>query len=413
MTGARGGDQDTKRERTVLRTALDALDQGLVVVDGGLRLVLSNRRAAELLDVDPAWLAAGASYPELVAHQAARGAFAEPTDDPDARGAWDEALTVPTTFKRRRPDGAVIEVRSRPLGSEPPGGGFVRTFTDVTAEARAAEEMFDALRAQAQAYAELRDTQASLVQAEKMASLAVLVAGVAHEINTPVGIAYGCATHLSGRTGGLAAALEAQTLTRSDLAAYAAAATEAARLIEQNLGRAAALIRSFKQVAVDRTSEERRRFDLTAYLREVVVSLGPHLKPGGHAIAVTGPEGLAMDSYPGALAQVVANLAMNALAHAYDGRRGGRMTLSAGMPRDGEVEIRFADDGAGIPADVLPRIFEPFFTTRRGSGGSGLGLHIVFNLVTQTLSGRIAVDSTPGGGATFTVRLPCRAPQRG
>ncbi|CAO3443119.1 ATP-binding protein [Azospirillum largimobile] len=417
---------DLAHERNVLQVTLDNTDQGIIKVDGGGRVVMANSRAAELLNIPPDMLTGTPRFADVVALQRRQGEFGEMGDDPDLYlsygiggpdgsphggldggpgGQPDEpagTIDQPFTFKRRRPDGRIVEVRTNPL----PEGGFVRTLTDVTVEARSAEEIFNAMQELERAYADLKETQANLVQAEKMASLALLVAGVAHEINTPIGIAFGCATHLSGRTGTLAEAFERGTMKKSDLAAYVATAGESSRLIEQNLTRAAELIQSFKRVAVDQTSEERRRFDLLAYLEEVVTSLGPTLRKSRHRVAIACSPGIQMDSFPGALSQVVTNLVMNALTHAFPSDCKGHMVIDVDEMPDDEVEIRFADDGVGIPAENLPKVFEPFFTTRRGSGGSGLGLHIVFNLVTQSLGGRISVDSVAGDGTTFTLRIP-------
>ncbi|ALG69721.1 histidine kinase [Azospirillum thiophilum] len=426
---------DLAHERNVLQVTLDNTDQGIIKVDRDGRVVMANSRAAELLNIPAEILAGTPQFADMVAVQRRQGEFGEMGDDPDlyltygisgrppaggdGNGCEDGGggfpdmfgdppgepagtIDQPFTFKRRRPDGRIVEVRTNPL----PEGGFVRTLTDVTVEARSAEEIFHAMQELERAYADLKETQASLVQAEKMASLALLVAGVAHEINTPIGIAFGCATHLTGRTGSLAEAFERGTMRKSDLAAYVATASEASRLIEQNLTRAADLIQSFKRVAVDQTSEERRRFDLLAYLEEVVTSLGPTLRKSRHRVAIACSPGIVMDSFPGALSQVVTNLVMNALTHAFPADGKGHMVIDVDETPDGEVEIRFADDGAGIAAENLPKVFEPFFTTRRGTGGSGLGLHIVFNLVTQSLGGRISVDSVPGDGTTFTLRIP-------
>lgn len=253
---------------------------------------------------------------------------------------------------------------------------------------------------------ELRRTQDDLIQASKMSSLAQLVAGVAHEANTPIGVAVTAASHLDEKTVEVAALFRGSALKRSELEAYLLLAGETSRVLNANLARAAELIRSFKQVATDQTSHERRRFMLADYLNSILFSLRPQLKKTLHEISVNCDPGLEMDSYPGAIAQVLTNLVMNALVHAFDGlARAGHMTLDARA--DGEwVELRFIDDGNGIPPENLPHIFEPFFTTRRGRGGSGLGLHIVFNLVTWQLGGRIACASTPGAGAVFTIRLP-------
>ncbi|MBK3774997.1 PAS domain-containing protein [Azospirillum brasilense] len=406
-------ERDLARERNVLQITLDNTDQGIIMVDRHLRVVMSNRRAAELLDVPATFLARNPLFLEIIRLQRAQGAFEDFSIDPDLE--LDETAVVPDqpfAFKRRRPDGTIIEVRSNPL----PEGGFVRTFTDVTVEARSAEEVFHAMEALETAYADLKETQNSLVQAEKMASLALLVAGVAHEINTPVGIAYSCSTHLASKTRSLTEAFAKGAMKKSDLTAYVAAAGESSRLIEQNLTRAAELIQSFKRVAVDQTSQERRRFDLRSYLDEIITSLGPRLRKSPHRMTVACPDGITMDGYPGALSQVITNLVINALTHAFPDGREGTMALSVEELPDSELDIRFSDDGVGIAPDNLPKVFEPFFTTKRGTGGSGLGLHIVFNLVTQSLGGRISVDSPApnspiGGGTSFLLRVPVTAPR--
>ncbi|HYC03064.1 MAG TPA: ATP-binding protein [Azospirillaceae bacterium] len=252
----------------------------------------------------------------------------------------------------------------------------------------------------------LRRSQEALVQSEKMASLGQLVAGVAHEINTPVGITLTTASHLNEITGELEAKVREQTLKRSELSQFVLEAREATRLMVANISRASTLIQSFKQVSADQSSEERRRVNLGAYLEEVVESLGPALKRAGHGMTVACPPETGLDTYPGLLAQVVTNFVSNSIVHAYSPGVKGTITLSVARLPGGGVEVTYRDDGKGIPAEVLPRIFDPFFTTRRGTGGTGLGLHIVFNLVTHRLKGSIQAFSAPGEGTRFVLRLP-------
>lgn len=261
-----------------------------------------------------------------------------------------------------------------------------------------------------EALADLRRTQENLIQAEKMASLGSLVAGVAHEVNTPVGSALTGITYLGDLTRGVAQRFQTGSLKKGDFTDFLAAANEACTLIEGNLHRAAELIQSFKQTAVDQTSEERRRFDLASYLQDVFTSLHPRLRKAGHTVVFNCQPDLIIDSYPGALFQVLTNLTMNALTHAFTDGVAGRLELSAQMIAPGEIEMRFSDDGRGVPRAYLNRIFDPFFTTKRGSGGSGLGLHIVYNIVHNTLRGSIRVESEEGKGATFIVRFPAVAP---
>ncbi|SCK06275.1 sensor histidine kinase [Vogesella sp. LIG4] len=261
------------------------------------------------------------------------------------------------------------------------------------------------------AYRQLLDTQDTLIKVEKLASLGSLVAGVAHEINTPVGITLTAASHLALSTGQVRELFSSGQIRKSDLHDYLQDAQESSSLILNNAERAANLIHSFKQVAVDQTSEARREFELGDYLGEIITSLRPKLRRSQVQVEIDCPDALQMDSYPGALSQVVTNLVMNALTHAYDEDAEGTIRLQARLLADQRVSLQVCDDGKGIPPENMKHIFEPFFTTRRASGGSGLGLHIVFNIVFKRLGGVINVDSTLGKGTCFTLLLPCNAPQ--
>ncbi len=252
----------------------------------------------------------------------------------------------------------------------------------------------------------LQAAQESLVQAEKLASLGALVGGVAHEINTPVGIALSCASHLADSTDSMRKLFEADDISVDDFERFMDTVKDTTSLILTNVERAADLIRSFKQVAVDRTSSERRRFDLAAYIRETMASLGPNLRQSGHSVRIDCPEGLTMDSYPGALSQVLGNFVMNSLVHGYEPGEPGVLSIKVEREGEGTIRLTYGDDGRGIPEDHLGRIFDPFFTTKRGSGGSGLGLHIVYNLVTGPLGGTVSANSPKGGGTVFTVQIP-------
>ncbi|WP_353328090.1 sensor histidine kinase [Chitiniphilus shinanonensis] len=270
----------------------------------------------------------------------------------------------------------------------------------------------DAKREVEDAYRQLKATQASLVQSEKMASLGGLVAGVAHEVNTPVGVILTSASVLAEETGAFRERVEAGQVKKSDLLAYCGTASDSATLILNNAERAASLIQSFKRVAVDQASEARRTFELRQYLGEIVTSLTPALHRRPIEIKLDCPKPIEMDGFPGALSQIVTNLLTNTLAHAFDDDEAGTVTLTASSEGD-VVTLVFADDGRGIPLQHLPKVFDPFFTTRRGLGGSGLGLHVVYNLVTQTLGGEIVVQSEVGQGTTFFILLPRVAPLRG
>lgn len=257
----------------------------------------------------------------------------------------------------------------------------------------------------AQTLENLEMTQAHLIESEKMASLGGLVAGVAHEINTPIGIGVTAASTLADHTEKAVAAYESKQLKGSALTTYFDIALRSSRLILNNLDRVSELVQSFKQTAVDQTHLEQRRFEVKKYLQDTLLTLMPHLKKTPHHILVSGDEQLEINSYPGALSQVITNLIMNSLRHAYPEDKAG--TLRFDITEDNHlVKIVYSDDGCGIPAQHLGKIFEPFFTTARAQGGTGLGLHIVYNLVTQKLQGTIQVQSEIGVGTTFILRLP-------
>lgn len=251
----------------------------------------------------------------------------------------------------------------------------------------------------------LHEAQTQLVQAEKMASLGLLVAGVAHEINTPIGIAVTAASFLGDQANSVAAALKTGGLKKSQLEAAVTAFSDATEMILSNLQRAAALVQSFKQVAVDQGSAEWRQIELADYLAEVMLSLQPRIKMTPHQLHIDCPPGLMLYTSPGAIAQILTNLVMNSLIHAWDEGQAGLMQLSVRTVGQ-QLEITYYDDGRGLSSEALPLIFDPFYTTRRGDGGSGLGLHIVFNLVSQTLRGRILASSQLGCGLRFEIVIP-------
>jgi len=258
----------------------------------------------------------------------------------------------------------------------------------------------------------LQTAQGELVAAEKMASLGQLVAGVAHEINTPIGVAITAASFLADRSNKLKRQLEADTLKPSELAAYVDEASRSATMVGTNLDRAAHLIRTFKQVSVDRSSDDRRRFNLGQYMRDLVESLDFTWKRRPIKLEIDCDEDIELDSYPGAFGQVITNLIQNALQHAFDDGRAGTMRLVARRVGNGLIDLSFADDGVGIAPEALVQVFEPFYTTKRGQGGTGLGLNIVFNLVTARLGGRIEATGAPGRGMRFSMRIPDKAPAR-
>ena len=256
----------------------------------------------------------------------------------------------------------------------------------------------------------LDQTQAQLLQSEKMASLGGLVAGIAHEINTPVGNGITVASSLTELARRFRRQFEGEAIKRSHLDSFATDVEEAAGLLSTNLETAADLVQSFKQVAADQTSSQRRRFDLGETMEEIVATLRPRFKRTSFVIHMDIPPGIILDSYPGPLGQVVTNLVTNSLTHAFEGRAHVRMTVTATVEDGERVVIRYGDDGTGIARELRDRVFEPFFTTRQGKGGTGLGLHVVYNIVTNVLGGAITLRSATGEGVTFVIDLPLVAP---
>ncbi len=284
--------------------------------------------------------------------------------------------------------------------------GFLVVTVDASEQVRT-ERALKAARDQAEnALEDLLAAQNRLIQAEKLASLGRLVAGVAHEINTPLGIAVTMASLLFERVGELTVDLEAGRLRRRDLERYVTGAREGCELMLANLRRAADLVHSFRQVAADQVSDERHTFELCEWLSDTVVSLGPVWRKAGHRVEIDCPEPIELDGYSGVISQILTNLVMNSIVHGFDPGQSGVLTIAATRIEDDRVELSYTDDGKGIASATLDKVFDPFFTTRRNSGSTGLGLHIIYNLVTGKLGGSIDLESQEGRGVRFVLRFP-------
>lgn len=323
-----------------------------------------------------------------------------------------------------------VEYASAPIIENGREMGTVVVFEDITDRKKAEHdllELTDTLELRVRkrtasldaANVELRETldqlqraQAQLVHSEKMAALGDLVAGVAHEINTPVGIGVTAASHLEKRSRDFFRLYEAGAMKRSDLESFVSVSRESAKLILANLNRAADLIRSFKQVAIDQSGEGRRKFKVKAYVQEVCTSLRPLLKKTPHRVEINCDEALELDSYPGAFSQIVTNFITNSVTHAYPDNKAGCLRFDIALSGS-MVNFVYSDDGKGMSDEEVEHVFDPFYTTNREKGGSGLGLHIVYNIVTQKLAGTLRCKSSPGEGASFAIRFPAVIPWGG
>lgn len=295
----------------------------------------------------------------------------------------------------------------------------IREITELnrTLESRVSQrtkELEEANRLLGKNFDQLKEAQTQLIKSEKLASLGALVAGVSHELNTPIGNALTVSTTLLHKTGEVKQVYRHGQIKKSTLDEFLMAAEEAGDLLSKNLLRASELIISFKTVAVDQTSEQRRRFNLLQTMSELAVTLRPTLKKTKLIYEIQISEDILLDSYPGPLIQVITNLFNNAIVHAFEGRDIGMMSLSGRQdPTDPSfVVLTFKDDGIGIQQNNLEKIFDPFYTTKLGQGGSGLGLNICYNIVEGLLGGHISVSSEMGIGTQFKIRIPTSAPYK-
>jgi signal transduction histidine kinase len=254
----------------------------------------------------------------------------------------------------------------------------------------------------------LHQFQRQMVQNEKMASLGDMVAGVAHEVNTPIGLGVTASTMMLDRLSDMRKAFEDKTLKASSLSKFIAEGEENLNIIYRNLNRAAELISSFKQVAVDQSSENNRVFSFAKLMDEILMSMRPKLKKVKHQINVNCADNLVVESKAGPINQIIINLVMNSIIHGFEDMDNGQIDITIEAIGDTKVSIEFKDNGKGIPEHLRKRIFDPFVTTKRGQGGSGLGMHLVYNLVTQALNGSISIVSEEGKGVQFIILFPVK-----
>lgn len=385
------------------RQMVESAPNAMILVDSGGKLAYLNQQTETLFGY-PREQLLGQAIEVLLpprqrpGHPALReGYFAAP----EARSmGGNRELYGETRDGRRVP----VEIGLTPIDTAE-GRYVLASIIDISERRRADEALRAQMLETGLALDRLRETQKQLIYAEKMAALGSLVAGVAHEINTPLGIGVTATSHLADEVEQVVALAAANRLTRAQFQSFLSLSQQSASITLSNLRLAAGLIQSFKRVAVDQSTEERRRINLKQYLDEILLSLRPSLKLAPQRVLLDCPDDIELDTVPGAWAQIISNLVLNAYTHAFSEAQAGSVWITVER-RTQRLKVSVRDDGAGIAKEVLPRIFDPFFTTRRGQGGTGLGLNIVFNLVCQTLGGSIEASSEPGKGTVFTLQLP-------
>ncbi len=258
----------------------------------------------------------------------------------------------------------------------------------------------------------LESAQEHLIESEKLASLGRLVAGVAHELNTPLGNALTVVTSLDALQIRFEEMVESGALRRSELSSIVTQAREGQAIVGRNIARAAEIIQNFKRLAIDQTTDMRREFELAEVINDVMTSISPSFKTTPVTLIQEPGHNIPMNSFPGPLGQVITNIALNALLHAFPDNASGTVTLRCYARNSQQAVIECSDNGCGMTNDTLKHIFDPFFTTRFGQGGSGLGMHIVHSIITGILGGSIEIDSTLGKGSTFRITLPLISPEK-
>jgi PAS domain S-box-containing protein len=407
ITDQRRAEDAIAEGRRLLQQVIDTVPAVINVKDKQLRYVLMNRYMAGIFGIEPVD-AIGRTTTDLMSRYGAKK-----TDENDKRvlaagrelGFYEEEYLDSGGNLRQ------WLVNKLPLlDAEGEIDNIVTVALDIGERKRGELEMRKAKDAAEAALRNLRETQNSLIEAEKLAALGRLVAGVAHEVNNPVGISLTVASSLERKTALFAAEVARGDLRRSSLTDFLESSRDASSQLVANLNRAAELITSFKQVAADRNYSDQRTFDLGDLTEQVVMSLRPGLRKHNLTLNVDCQPNLTMNSYPGPYGQVLTNLFLNSVAHAFPDGKPGAVDIQVRESGKDNVEILFSDNGCGMSLDVRRRAFDPFFTTRRDQGGTGLGLHIVYSIVTNRLGGRLDLDSEPGGGTRIQIILPRVAP---
>jgi len=300
-------------------------------------------------------------------------------------------------------DGTVMPIRWE---SKDEIGTLNKTINKAQQQQQTHDRILTSAKEKAESsFNELQSMQSQLVESEKMASLGGLVAGISHEINTPLGVAKTSASHVEDELKKMTNSFSEGTLTKSSMEDFINQFSDGLHLLTANLNRASELMTSFKQVSADQSHDEMRTINLKEYLEETIYTLKPNLRRYQVAVLLDCEDNILIDTFPGAFSQITTNLIMNSLNHAYAPEDPGSINITVTQAND-LVLLTYNDDGKGMEESVLKKVFEPFFTTKRGNGGTGLGMHIIYNLVTMKLQGTIDVSSVVGQGSTFKLILP-------
>ncbi|MDM8566338.1 ATP-binding protein [Candidatus Halobeggiatoa sp. HSG11] len=414
---------------------LEAMPVGVLVTDADANPYYANKRAQNLLDTNSEKVGQFSSKMYIANSEQ----LYPPEKQPNTLALQGRSITVDNIEIHQQQDTKIpIEAWASPIFNEEGAISYaMMAFQDITErklaelereqfnqqllklnqeledyshtlEERVSERTFkleEAKKAAEDMLQQLKTTQEQLVEAAKMSELGNLVAGVAHEINTPVGIGVTAASRLETLTKEIVNLYKNSKMKRADLDKYLESTQKGSNLILKNLTRAADLIHSFKQVAVDQAGEQQRTFAFGEYLREILTTLRPEFKRTKHEIVIECDDGIVLSSYPGVFSQIITNFVMNSLIHGFRDKLDGHMKIVVEQ-NDDELTLRYSDDGKGIPADIVNKVFDPFFTTNRQGGGSGLGMHIVYNLVTHQLNGVIKCNSVAYEGTTFIISIP-------
>ncbi len=388
---------------------LDNMPEGVIMFGPDLLVAAHSRRINAMIGVADGAIRVGKTLENCLRAAYADGIYGDqiPNFEDVIRERVNWYMSHPTEtismIHAVRGDRHLKFTRS-PLGEY----GMVVLFMDVTDQINNQRNLKAARDRAEAALEDLLIAQNRLVQAEKLSSLGQMVAGVAHEINTPLGISVTLASLISTRVQDSERDLEAGRLRRSELKRFFDETREACDLMLSNLQRGADLVHSFKQVATDQASDEYRHFDLGELLNNIVTTLGPVWRKAGHQVKVVSLNPIEVDGQPGVISQIMTNLITNSIIHGFEPDQKGSITITTALEPSDIVELRYTDSGRGISRQIRDKVFDPFFTTRRGSGNTGLGLHIVHNLVVGKLFGSIDLDSDEGHGVRFTVRFPRR-----